>query len=348
MSSPTVSLKRLFRIIAIGLSLVVALVLLGLYELHRWANAPQASVEEQMVHLNRGTRLTELAGTLESLGLIDSALRFKVWVRLQGDFSAYQAGSYRFKGEIAPVAIAETMKSGEIFTPVVLKFVIPEGFTLEQTLRRLAAKGVADYAELSRLAHDRELIRSLKIKDAKSLEGYLYPATYSFTVMPSPRGVLAHMVEIFWSKLPRNYAERVRELGLTLHEAVTFASLIEKETQVNDENPKVAEVIWRRLKAGEPIGIDAAVIYGIKDYRGDIKWKHLKDRSNPYNTRIHKGLPPGPIGSVSRSSMAAVLNPTDEGYYYYVLKADSNGRHHFSKTLEEHNRYVQRLLESQK
>ena len=110
---------------------------------------------------------------------------------------------------------------------------------------------------------------------------------------------------------------------------------------------KISEVIWNRIKKGEPLGIDAALIYGIKNYQGDIKWKHLRDKKNKYNTRIHKGLPPGPIGAVSKVSLEAVLNPTAEGYYYYVLKAGTT-RHNFSKSLAEHNKFVKLLLNEQR
>ena len=133
-------------------------------------------------------------------------------------------------------------------------------------------------------------------------------------------------------------------MGLTLDQAVTFASLIEMETMQESEKRLIAEVIWRRLKRGEPLGIDAAIIYGIPDYDGDIKWVHLRDAKNRYNTRIHKGLPPTPIGAVSRVSLEAVLEPTNFGYYYYVLDAVDHTHHTFSKTLAEHNLNVQKYL----
>ena len=135
--------------------------------------------------------------------------------------------------------------------------------------------------------------------------------------------------------------------GLALHQAVTFASLIEAETLHDDERSKVSEVIWRRLKDNAPLGIDAALIYGIPDYAGDLKTAHLNDAKNRYNTRIHRGLPPSPIGNPSAKSMAAVLTPSDQGYYYYVLIPGSD-RHHFSRTLKEHNEHVRNLVNAYK
>jgi UPF0755 protein len=108
----------------------------------------------------------------------------------------------------------------------------------------------------------------------------------------------------------------------------------------------VSEVIWNRLKDGEPLGIDAALIYGIVDYQGDIKTVHLKDGKNLYNTRIYKGLPPGPIGAISMTSLRAVLNPTRLGYRFYVLGTDGTRQHRFSRTMEEHTVYVKQLIQA--
>ncbi len=295
------------------------------------------------IYFPAGTKLNELAGALESSQLIDSAITFKLWVRFNKTYDRFQAGQYRFSGKITPALIQKKMVMGHVFIPMALQFVIPEGFTLRQTVKRLVANGVGEFQEVWSLAHDPSFLKELNIK-AKGLEGYLYPATYSFPKREKPRTVLRKMVATFWENLPENYLGAIEERGLTLTEAVTFASMIELETLHDDERPKVAEVIWNRLKNKEPLAIDAALIYGIKDYQGDIKWKHLKDRMNPYNTRVFKGLPPGPIGAVSRASLKAVLEPTQEGYYYYVLIAGSN-RHHFSKTLKEHNKYVKLLLD---
>ena len=162
--------------------------------------------------------------------------------------------------------------------------------------------------------------------------------------MPSPEAVLKKMVNTFWEKIPADYAANVEKLGLSLEEAVIFASLIELETPNEEEKANVSEVIWRRLKAKASLGIDAALIYGIKDYDGDIRSKDLNDRSNKYNTRLYPGLPPTAIGSPSVSSLEAVLHPSSEGYYYYVVDADNPTRHRFSKSLKEHNAHVREYV----
>lgn len=320
----------------------------GYYLSEIWAKKSVETANHVEIQLERGMGLERFASLLQEQGLIDDAMKFRLWVRVRGTFSRYQAGLYAFQGAVSPIDIDKAIQSGHIHNPVVLQFVIPEGFTLKQTLRRLEANGVSDFKQLWTLAHDKAFIKELGLKGAKSLEGYLYPATYSFIVFPSARNLLKHMVETFHNKLPSDYEYRLEQKGLNLHKAVIFASLIELETKLDFERPMIAEVIWNRLRRGEPLGIDAALIYGIKDYAGDIKFKHLKDRSNPYNTRIHKGLPPGPIGAVSLASLSAVLEPTSEGYYYYVLKPNSGGKHHFSKNLKDHNRNVKILLKAKR
>ena len=109
--------------------------------------------------------------------------------------------------------------------------------------------------------------------------------------------------------------------------------------------PMVSEVIWNRLKRGETLGIDAAVIYGIQNYDGNIRVKHLKDKKNLYNTRVHRGLPPTPIASPSVAALKSVLTPTHEGYYYFVVDTENPRRHIFTKTLKEHNKLVKKLVE---
>jgi len=154
-------------------------------------------------------------------------------------------------------------------------------------------------------------------------------------------------VKNFWQHLPKNYEAQVHAMGLSLDQAVTFASLIERETRHDDEKPLISEVIWRRLKDKTPLAIDAAVIYGVANYKGNLTWANLADAKNPYNTRIHVGLPPTPIGSPDLKALEAVLTPSNFGYYYYVL-IPGEGRHHFSRTLQEHNEHVKKLVESTK
>ncbi|NDE14765.1 endolytic transglycosylase MltG [bacterium] len=317
--------------------------------LESWAQTPVRVSTPVDVTLAPGTGLKHLGNALEAKGVVTSAFLFSLLVRLTGNFQHFQAGPYRFEGDVTPVQVETTFTEGKIFTPVVAQFTIPEGFTMRKIADRMAANGIGTAKGNLALMRKPSFIRTLPglaALKAKTVEGFLYPATYSFAKMPTPEDTIGTMIAEFFKRLPADYEARASAKKLGLVEAVNFASMIELETLHEDEKPLVSEVIWNRLRDGAPLGIDAALIYGIEDYDGDLRWKDLGDRGNPYNTRVFKGLPPTPIGSVTVSSLEAVLTPAREGYYYYVLMPGSDQRHHFSRSLKEHNEHVRQLVKS--
>lgn len=339
-------MKRMLRIATV-LALGAVLTAGGTWlKLQSWARTSVSLDAERIIDLTAGTGLGRLSHYLADNGLVSNALAFHIWVRLEGNYARYQAGKYRFEGTISPAEIADKMARGDTYNPIVLSVTIPEGFMLRQVLERLAANHVGSLPELQHLSTDKTLLASLQVP-GKTLEGFLYPATYTYTAMPTAMQALTDMVRTFWTNLPKGYVEAVKKKGLTLEHAVNFASLIERETKLDEERSMVSEVIWRRLKDKVPLGIDATIPYGMEDYDGDLKWVDLANAKNPYNSRIHKGLPPTPIGAPSAKSLAAVLTPSNEGYYYYVLMPGTI-RHHFSKTLKEHNAHVKKLVEGLK
>lgn len=334
---------RIFLALLLFLLILLSLLWEGDAYLTRWAEIPGPNVSGSLeVNIPSGVTGRKVCQLLAATKLIDHDWLFEIWARRQGIIGRFQSGRYRFTAASSPKEIASTLVQGRIYHEQVLTVTIPEGQSAKVTFSRLVNAGISAI-DLETWFHDREFLQSLGVS-SETLEGYLYPATYTFyNQMPSARQILESMVKKFFAQIDPALIQRLADKGLSLHQAVTFASLIELETAQESEKSMVAEVIWNRLRQGTALGIDAALIYGIKDYRGDIKWVHLKDEKNPYNTRLHKGLPPGPIGSPQRSSFLAILNPSQEGYYYYVMTLDSDRRHHFSKTLQEHNRYVDKL-----
>ncbi len=291
----------------------------------------------QTFEFKKGTSLRELAHSLAEDGLVSSAFLYRMHVRFLDDFRKFQAGTYQFDSEaVTPKSLSEKLIKGEVYQPVIVQFSIPEGFQLKQIAARMQAHGLGTIEEILQLSHDPKFLAVLKVPSI-SLEGFIYPSTYSFYKKISAKDFFTISVKKFFESLPRDYESQIQLKKLNLLQAVTFASLIEMETKFIDEKSLVSEVIWRRLNRGDALGIDAAVIYGIVNYAGKIHTRDLKNLKNIYNTRLHKGLPPTPIGSVSISSLEAVLRPSDLGYYYYVLKPQSEGHHQFSKTLREHN-----------
>jgi len=340
-----IPVKR-FLLLLFGLALGFAAGALWFYRsLPSWSEVPRQLAEPVVIKLERGIKLNDFAKILEQEDLVDQAIRFRYWTRFNRDYARFQAGQYRFEGSISPRQIVETIETGKTWQPLELQYVVPEGFTLKQVIDRLVAHKVGTRAELEAIARDPELLKKYQIK-AANVEGYLFPATYSFAKMPAPRQTFEKMLDTFFVQLPPGLVEGLAAVKLDLHQGVIFASLIERETQVDEERVMVSEVIWNRLKSGEALGIDAALIYGIVDYQGDIKTVHLRDGKNLYNTRIHKGLPPSPIGAISMTSLRAVLNPTQFGYRFYVLGTDGSKQHHFTKTLTEHELYVKQLIQA--
>jgi UPF0755 protein len=339
-------LGRLLKVAFVLILLVGAVACGAYFRVQQWAHKPIDVPTEHIVEFKPGTSLAGLSALLAKEGVVDSGSFFHAWVKLSGNYKKYQAGRYRFAGHYAPADVADTIIKGEVWNPIVLQVTIPEGFKLRDVAERLAANGVGHIVEINHLVVDPAFLQSLHVP-AKSLEGYIYPATYSFHEMPTAMQALELMVKTFWQNLPKDYEKRVGAMGLSLSDAVIFASLIELETRRDDEKPLISEVIWRRLKDKVPLAIDAALIYGIPDYDGDLKWSNLSDAKNPYNTRIHLGLPPTAIGAPGVKSLEAVLNPSNFGYYYYVL-IPGQSRHHFSKTLQEHNQHVKKLVNGTK
>ncbi|MFK7822541.1 MAG: endolytic transglycosylase MltG [Oligoflexales bacterium] len=329
--------------------LVVSGVFATFFYLKNWSHKEQLSDGSLvLLKVEKGVRLNDLAANLEENGLIDHAWTFKLWVRSGGKFERVQAGQYEFKGSVSPAGIMDKFISGDTYMPVVLEYTIPEGFTLSQVLNRLVRLEIGTLDKLEKLSRNKAFIKSLGI-EASSLEGFIYPATYRYHhKKPSEKEAFKKMTKEFFSRLPKTYIKNCNELGISLYKAIIIASLIEKETMLEEEKPLVSEVIWNRLKKRMPLGIDASIIYGIKNFDGNLTFKHLKDKKNPYNSRVRQGLPPGPIGAPSISSLMAVLKPANEGYYFYVLLPGGESRHHFSKTLQEHNRYVKKLVKAQR
>jgi UPF0755 protein len=221
--------------------------------------------------------------------------------------------------------------------------VLPEGFTVRELARQLEAEGIARAADVLQVASDPFFAQSLGL-DAQGLEGYLFPDTYRVTKGMRVEEVLGRMVHRFREKIatPELLAEAAAR-GLSLHELVTFASIVEKEAVVPEERPLIAGVFWNRLHRDMPLQADPTVAYAVgKDGRAPTR-DDLQVHS-PFNTYRHHGLPPGPIANPGRASIEATLAPAKVPYLYFVSVDDRH--HYFSVSLDEHNQAVARYRAS--
>ena len=284
-----------------------------------------------------GSSFSHVATKLQDEGVVRNALAVKLLARWNHQAGQIQAGHYRFSASATPEEVLNRLTEGDVIKG---SLTIPEGFTLQQIVGRIAEKGFGQRDKLMQLAFDCNFIHSLKI-DATSLEGYLFPETYLFAPGIGEKALLQMMVSQFRSHLDPQLQKKAQALGFNLHQWVTLASIIEKETADVAEMPVISSVFHNRLKRKIPLQTDPTVIYGIKNFDGNLTRKHLKTPS-PYNTYLNRGLPPGPIASPGLAALKAAVNPAQTKYLYFVATGD--GGHRFSKTLKEHNAAVKEYL----
>ena len=324
--------------------IVVVLVLIGAgvgYLEFRTRLMPVSDKSKKIdVTIPKGANVTKIAALLEAAGVIRSADAFKYYVRYKKAGSKLKAGEQVLDaGRSTPEVVADLIRGSFKLYPVT----VPEGLTIVQIADVVAKAGLADRDEFIRLSRDKEFIKTLGFQQA-TLEGYLFPETYNFSKGDTTRDVLKAMVDRFWTVWER-YRIRAGGSPLNRHEIITLASIVEKETGAAMERPIIAAVFLNRLRKGMRLETDPTVIYGIKDFDGNLTKKHLQTPT-PYNTYLIEGLPPGPIASPGEASIKAVLNPENVEYLYFVSKND--GTHFFSKTLTEHNQAVRKYQKSLK
>ncbi len=305
----------------------------------RWAEAPLKSEAEhpptKIVVVPEGTAFQQVAALLEQEQLIKSRSAF-VWLgKSQEVDRKIHPGEYEFHAAMPPAEILAKMIAGRI---VLHSVTIPEGYTLNQIADVLADHHITDRADFLKVADDKLFIKSLGIA-ADSLEGYLYPDTYRFPRPTSGKDVIRTMVDQLAQVMTQEWQARAKDIRMTVHEVLTLASVIEKETGSGGERPQIASVFHNRLKKKIPLQSDPTVIYALSNFDGNLRKKDLSNPS-PYNTYRWAGLPPGPIASPGADSIRAALFPALSSYLYFVSKND--GTHQFSATLPEHNRAVEK------
>lgn len=317
------------------ISLVILAVPVVVLLVYVQISVPQELSTPVQIQIQPGTGLSKVANDLQNAGVVRSALVVKLLARWKQQGGQIQAGNYRFIDPATPGEVLDRLIRGDVEK---VSLTIPEGFTLRQIITRVAEKGFGQREKLSDLAHDVDFIQSLGI-EAASLEGYLFPETYLFAPGIDEKALLKMMVEQFRNHADSKLKKAAEKLGLTLHQWVTLASIIEKETGIVAEMPVISSVFHNRLKRNIPLQTDPTVIYGIKNFDGNITRKHLATPT-PYNTYLIRGLPPGPISNPGLAALEAAVRPAETKYLYFVARGD--GGHQFSKTLKEHNAAVRK------
>jgi UPF0755 protein len=327
-------LKWLFRLFIVVLVLAAG----GGWWIHDRLNTPFKgfSGDETFVELPAGSSVAAMAARLTESGIVRDPLTFRIAARLSGNERRLQAGEYRFAGAATVADVVDRIARGDVYAHSVT---FPEGLTIREMAELFGQSPLGTAADFRSAAADTSLIAAID-PGARSLEGYLFPDTYSLSRRAGAEAMIRSMVSRFERTFDTARRERAAAVSMTPREVVTLASLVEKETAVPAERATVAAVYLNRLRIGMPLQCDPTVIYAMMlagRWRGNITRADLQIDS-PYNTYRYRGLPPGPIASPGVGAIDAVLAPADVPYLYFVSRND--GTHVFASTLAEHNRNV--------
>jgi UPF0755 protein len=309
--------------------------------LYKRTNTPFKGYEaaEQFVTIEPGSGTRTIGQKLISSGVVRDDLTFRAALWRTGVARSLKAGEYRFDQPMTPTEVVEKIGRGDVYER---RVTFPEGLTFAEMARIYEQHGYGTAAAFLEAARDGTPIHNVD-PDARDLEGYLFPETYSLRRDSTPRALVHTMVARFEQLFTTDMQQAAETHGLTPRQAVTLASLVEKETAVDAERPIVAAVYMNRLKIGMAMQCDPTVIYALQKagrYNGNLTRENLQFDS-PYNTYRYPGLPPGPIANPGLASLHAAVAPAAVDYLYFVSRND--GSHVFARTLDEHNENVRKF-----
>lgn len=326
-------------------TLVVILALLcvgGAFALGYWCRTQlvpvAASGEAQIVRIERGAGASRIARQLEAANLIRSAPAFELHLAYSGLGRKLKAGAFEVAPTMSGIEIAERIAAGQTGSR---NITVPEGLRLEQIAERVADSGLATADELLAAATPESVADQVEFDLPESgLEGYLLPETYEFALDTDAQQIVARMVRELEREFVTPNAEAIAASKLNLHEIITLASLVEREARVGDERATIAGVLTNRLDIDMKLQCDATVQYALDEHKPRLTFDDLKVDS-PYNTYLHKGLPPGPIAAPGLACLEAALHPAQTDALFYVAQPD--GRHVFTRTYEEHLAAIRKI-----
>jgi UPF0755 protein len=335
------TLKKFFIVLIILFIFFAALIGIDFYQ-NVFTPYAGYSAKAVTINIKPGSSVSAIARQLYRSHIISNYYHFRIYYRLFFNNMSFKTGEYQFDRPMTMKEVIEKLYEGLV---VLHKITIEEGLIIPEIAQRLANQGHPgiDPREFTRLARSPRLILSLD-PEAPDLEGYLFPDTYMVRKDITSQEMVQLMVHRFKDTFSNSMKWRAQELNLSVRQVVTLASLIEKETSSREERFLISSVFHNRLRQGMGLDCDPTVIYALKRdnlYNGKLGWKDLKYDS-PYNTRLYRGLPPGPICSPGFDSLEAALYPENTKYLYFVAK-DSRS-HYFSETLAEHNRAVRKYI----
>ncbi len=294
-----------------------------------------------------GTKRISVADTeyvtkaLKDAGLIDYEWLFNFFCDISNAEVKLSPGEYELKSSYDYRALIQHMRAGSD-SALTVDVTIPEGFTMHQIFQRLDEKGVCSYDELVEAAanykYNYPFLEGKEPGSSQRLEGYLFPETYQFYIDMQGSSAINKFLDVFYMKIDADILAQCNNMGMSLDDVLKVASMIEKEAANDNERAMIASVIYNRLNANMPLGIDATILYEYPDHEGAPTAEMLQ-KDSPYNSRMYAGLPPTPIANPGLASIKAALNPAESDYYYYALDT-ATGEHRFFTNAGEHEAFV--------
>lgn len=292
--------------------------------------------------IHPGETAATIAPRLWESGLIRDADLFRLLAVYRGVDVALQAGEYQLRASMTMDEILEIFRTGQVYAVTIT---IPEGWRSEEIAEYLESLGLVDAQDFLQRVAEGSFFRDFLIDqpDSATLEGYLFPDTYTFPPSTGADAIIELMLDNFGRRFTSQMRQMAQRQGMSIFEVVTLASLVEREAALVEERPLIAGVLLNRLKAGMSLEADATVQYALGYNPETGSWWNsltgvdLRSVDSPYNTYLYLGLPPGPIATPGLASIMAVLEPTETPYYYYYANyLEGDGSHVFAETYEEH------------
>ena len=299
-------------------------------------SAPSSSEVVVNFDIPTGSNSRTIAKRLATEKLIRSEYAFRFVVRHREIGRRLRAGTYALRRNMSLSEILDAFEKGQV---TLVSWTVPEGLTMVAIAELWETSGFGTATAFQEAAEADDLLEKYRLED-KTVEGYLFPNTYKFAKGTTIEKVVEMMLDEFMKRWIETFDKEASDLGRTRHEIVTLASIIEKEAQSASERPRISSVFHNRLKRNWRLQADPTVLYALGNPERLLTKADLGVDS-PYNTYKYKGLPPGPIANPGIDSIIAALRPEKTDYLYFV--AIGEGKHHFSKTLSEHNRMVRKM-----
>ncbi|TSI03278.1 endolytic transglycosylase MltG [Lysinibacillus sp. BW-2-10] len=347
--------RRIVGIVTLVVLLLVGIVGVSGYFYVKSALQPidPESTTEIPVEIPMGSGISSISTILEEQGVIKNARIFKYYTKFKNE-SSFQAGNYTMSQAMTFDEIIESLKTGKVYREPIFTVTVPEGLTLVQ-ISEIIGKNTEFTAEqfmekivdpqfIDKMVGEFPDLFTDEIKDGSiryALEGYLFPATYPFYEKnPSLEEIITTMIAQT-NTMVVEYKPLLEEKQMTVHDLLTFASLLEEEATAQTDRETIASVFYNRLEIDMPLQTDPTVLYALGSHKDRVLYEDL-EVDNPYNTYVIQGLPPGPIANAGKISIDAALSPTDTEYLYFL--ADAEGNNHFAKTYDEHLQNIDKFL----